>query len=220
MFAALLGTPAFAQPAPQKPATPAPPPAGGRGPGAVRPIDAEEYTRYELLAPDTAQFKIVYEVVARRAGDPFFFNVIRKGSVASDEAVYDQASGQPLKFEVVSGAAARAAGMVNADPETDYIKIALLRPVPVNGEVRLRIDKTYKDAKSYYRQGDLIVFDRSLGIRKNAVVLPVGYELVSCNYPSQVLSEADGRLAVSFINIGPAEVPFVVKARPLKGGGR
>jgi len=31
--------------------------------------------------------------------------------------------------------------------------------VPDGGGVRLRIDKTYKDARSYYRQDDLIVFD-------------------------------------------------------------
>ncbi len=206
-----------AQPPAQRPVQPA---GGQRAVGAVRPIDPEEYTRYELLAPESAQFKIVYEVVARRAGDRFFFNPIRKGSVASDEAVYDQASGQPLKFQTASGADARTAGMKNADLEMDYIKIELPRPVPANGEVRLRIDKTYKDAKSYYREDGLIVFDRSLGIRKNAVVLPAGYELVSCNYPSQVLSEADGRIAVSFINVGPGEVPLVVKARRLDGGGR
>ena len=63
-----------------------------------------------------------------------------------------------------------------------------------------RILKTYKDPKSYYAEGDLIVFDRSLGIKRNAVVLPEGYELVSCNFPSQVIEEADGRLAISHWN--------------------
>ncbi len=180
-----------------------------------RQTQADDYTRYELLAPDSAQFKIVYEVTATTPGTRSFFNVIRKGSVATDEAVFDLMTGQPLRFEVVSGAQARSEGLAGADLDTDYIKIHLPRPVPEQGEVRLRIDKTYKDAKTYFREGDLIVFDRSLGIKRNAVVLPAGFELVSCNVSSQVATEADGRIRVSFLNATPAAMPLVVKARPL-----
>ncbi len=181
-----------------------------------RQTQADDYTRYELLAPDTAQFRIIYEVTATTPGATVFFNAIRKGSEASDEAVYDRMTGERLKFEVVSGADARAAGLTNADNDTNYIKISLPRAVPANGgEVRLRIDKTYKDAKSYHRDAEVIVFDRPLGIKRNAVVLPAGYELVSCNYPSQILSEPDGRISISFINPGTAEVPLVIRARPV-----
>jgi len=177
--------------------------------------EGDDYTRYELLAPDTAQFKIVYEVTATRPGARFYFNVIRKGSEASDEAVFDQMTGQPLPFKVVSGAEARAAGQAGADLDANYIQVTLARPVPERGETRLRIDKTYRDAKSYYREGDAIAFVRGLGIKRNAVVLPAGYELVACNVPSQVLTERDGRIAISFLNTYPGEAPLVVKARPL-----
>jgi hypothetical protein len=177
--------------------------------------EGDDYTRYELLAPDTAQFKIVYEVTATRPGARFYFNVIRKGSEASDEAVFDQMTGQPLPFKMVSGVEARSAGQANADLDANYIQVTLARPVPERGETRLRIDKTYKDAKSYYREGDVIVFARGLGIKRNAVVLPAGYELVACNVPSQVLTERDGRIAISFLNTYPGEAPLVVKARPL-----
>jgi len=177
--------------------------------------EGDDYTRYELLAPDSAQFKIIYEVTATRPGARYYFNVIRKGSEASDEAVFDRMTGQPLPFKVVSGAEARAAGQTNADLDANYIQVTLARPVPEHGETRLRIDKTYKDAKSYYREGDLVVFNRGLGIKRNAVVLPAGYDLVACNVPSQVLSERDGRIAISFLNTYPGEVPLVVKARPL-----
>lgn len=175
----------------------------------------DEYTRYELLAPESQSFRILYDVTATGAGARFFFNPIRKGSEARDESVLDPATGLPLPFEVVTGTAARQAGEERADPETHYIKIALPRPVPPNGEVRIRIDKTYRDARSYYREGELIVFDRPLTIKKNAVLLPAGFELVSCNIPSQVLTEPDGRIKVSFINTYPAPAPLVVKARPL-----
>jgi len=177
--------------------------------------DSDDYTRYELLAPESAKFRIVYEVTATSPGARFYFNVIRKGSEASDEAVFDRMTGQPLPFTVVNGDAARQAGLTQADAEANYIQVTLPRPVPKGGEIRLRIDKTYKDPKSYYLEGDAIVFARGLGIRRNSVVMPAGYEIVSCNVPSQVLRESDGRLMVSFFNIGPGEAPLVVKARPL-----
>ena len=166
---------------------------------AAQPPASDDYTRYELLAPGTAQFRIVYEVTATAPGAAYYFNPIRQGSEASDEAVYDRMSGKPLRFEVVSG----------------YIKVHLPRPVPSGGEVRLRIDKTYRDPKSYFVEGERLVFARSLGVRRNSVVLPGGYELVACNVPAQVLQEPDGRIKVSFMNPGPDAAGVGVKARRL-----
>jgi hypothetical protein len=176
---------------------------------------ADSYTRYELLAPDTASFRIIYDVTATTHGAKYYFNPIRKGSEASDESVIDRMTGQLLLFEVVSGEQAIADGERGADKESQYIRVRLARPVPEGGEARIRILKTYKDPKSYYRDGELVVFDRSLGIKRNSVVLPKGYEVVSCNVPSQLLSEADGRILVSFMNASPPDAPLVVKARRL-----
>ncbi len=174
----------------------------------------DDYTRYELLAPGSGQFRILYEVTATKAGAPFFFNVIRKGSVATDERVMDVATGQPLQWAVVTGAQARADGHPTADLEAEWIKVTLARPVPAGGEARVLIDKTYKDDKSYFRDGDAIVFDRSLGIRRNAVVLPAGYRLVRCNVPSQVLTTPDGRVMITFQNPGPGAAPLRITAVP------
>jgi hypothetical protein len=175
----------------------------------------DEYTRYELLAPDTSSFKIIYDVTAVTPGAAFYFNPIRKGSIATDESVIDLASGQPLKFEQVSGAEAQKAGLSNADLEGEYIKVTLARAVASGGEARIRIIKTYKDPKSYFRQGDAIVFDRGLGIKRNAVVLPPSYELIACNIPSQILEEPDGRVGISFVNTYPSQAPLVLRARPV-----
>jgi hypothetical protein len=176
----------------------------------------DEYTRYELLDPASGAFRITYEMSATTPGATVYFNPIRKGSVATDEAVYDRLTGKPLPFEIVPGEQARAAGVGDAEPDTSYIRIALARPVPADGETRLLILKTYRDPKSYWREGDAIVFSRSLSIKRNAVLLPAGYELVACNMPAQVLSDPDGRLLVSFMNASPAEAPLVVKARKLR----
>jgi hypothetical protein len=174
----------------------------------------DEYTRYELLAAESSSFKIIYDVSAVTPGAAFYFNAIRKGSAASDESVIDLASGAPLEFEHVSGADARKAGLGNADLEGEYIKVTLPRPVPAGGEARIRIIKTYQDPKSYFRQGDVIVFDRPLGIKRNAVVLPPSYELIACNIPSQILEEPDGRVGISFMNTYPGQAPLVLRARP------
>jgi hypothetical protein len=182
---------------------------------APRQTEEDDYTRYELLAPETQQFAIVYDVTATTAGARYYFNPIRKGSEATDERVSDLMSGDALKFDVVSGAEAKQGGHPTADADTSYIRVHLPRAVPKDGEVRLRIWKTYKDPKTYSREGDAIVFNRSLGIRRNAVVLPAGYELIACNVPSQVLTEEDGRIKISFLNTGAAAAPLVVRARPV-----
>jgi hypothetical protein len=182
--------------------------------GLAQNRSEDEYTRYELLAPETASFRIIYDVTAVTPGARFYFNPIRRGSIASDESVIDLASGRPLAFEQVSGAEARKAGLTNADPDGEYIKVQLARPVPDGGGARIRIIKTYKDPKSYVRDGDAIVFDRPLGIKRNAVVLPAGYELIGCNIPSQILEEPDGRVGISFMNPFPGQAPLVLRARP------
>jgi hypothetical protein len=187
------------------------PPANDTG----QQTETDEYTRYELLAPESASFRIRYEVTATTAGAKYFYNPIRKGSVASDEAVYDAMTGEPLQFEIASGEEARKDPlMADADAGTNYIKVHLARPVPTDGQGRLIILKTYKDAKSYYREGDAIVFNRSLSIKRNSVVLPAGYELVGCNVASQILLEADGRTAVSFMNASAGEATLIVRGRP------
>src|SRR5271169_6678060 len=182
-------------------------------PTAVGQSEADAYTRYELLAPETASFKIFYEVAATTAGARFFYNPIRKGSSASDEAIYDAMLGTPLHFEVVSGAEARNdALMPDADLATNYIKVTLARPVPERGRGRVLIVKTYKDAKSYYLDGKTLVFNRPLGVKRNKVVLPLGYEVVGLTVPSQILTEKDGRIAISFLHAGAGEAPLVLRA--------
>ena len=180
-------------------------------------ISADTYTRYELLAPESHQFKIYYEVTETRAGARFHFNAIREGSEATDESVIDLASGKRLKFEVVTGVQAKTDSPTeNLSATGHYIKVFLAHPVPPTGEYRLAIIKTYKDDKSYYSEGDQIVFKRPLGIPRDSVVLPVGYEIVSCSVATQVLTEPDGRLKLSFVNAGSGgQLEVTIKGKKL-----
>jgi hypothetical protein len=188
------------------------------GPLRAQFISGDTYTRYELLAPETHQFKIYYEVTETRAGSRYHFNQIREGSEASDESVVDLATGKPLKFEVVTGAQAKAdSPNENFPPTAHYIRVALAHPVPNGGEYRLAIIKTYKDDKSYYTEGDQIVYKRPLGIPRDSVVLPAGYEIVSCSVAAQVLRETDGRLKLAFVNPGSGgQLEVTIRAKKLK----
>lgn len=179
-------------------------------------ISEDSYTRYELLDPVSHKFRIVYDVTATKAPNNFYYNTLRKGSEHKVDAVIDMTSGQPLVWSVVSGDEAKAAGLAEAEAGTDYLKIKLERPLLAGAEYRLRIDKTYGDEQSYFVDGDVITFTRSLGIRKNAIVLPIGFELIGCNYPAQVILENDGRIKISFMNTGVGEVALKIMARKMK----
>ena len=179
--------------------------------------DADAYTRYELLAPGTGKFRILYEVTATTPGATHYFNPIRKGSVASDESVMDRATGKALEFSEVGAAVARAGGVRVRDTTQTYIRVSLARPVaPDGGEARILIRKTYEDATSYFMRGDTLVFERPLGIKRNAVVLPTGYELISSSYPAQVLQEPDSRIGISLWNDAPGEAGVTIRALPAR----
>jgi hypothetical protein len=158
-----------------------------------------EFTVYELLAPDTHKFAIIYDVSFFKEGAQFYLNPIRKGSTVSEERVIDLATGKALKFENVDG----------------NLKVYFAAPIPKQGVARFRIYKTYEDAPSYYAQGDRIVFDRPLGVRRNVVVLPAGYELTGSSVPSIVSLQPDGRLRVSMLNDRDDQLPVKITGRKL-----
>lgn len=175
----------------------------------------DEYTRYELLDPGTQSFRILYEVTATKPGTIHYFNALRKGSEHKIDSVKDLRTGKNLEWSIVSGADAKKAGYTEADETGEYLKVQLARAIANNSEYRILIDKTYQDAKSYFTENGNIVFERSLGIKRNAVVLPYGYEIIKCNYPVQVSMESDGRIKASYINAGPAAVPLRIEGRKL-----
>ncbi len=180
-------------------------------------LSEDSYTRYELLEPATQSFRIIYQVSATTPGIQFYYNSLRKGSGHTIGKVIDMMTGKNLAWTIVNGSDARKAGWLEAELEGEYLKVKLERLLPTGGEYRLLIDKTYKDEASYFTKDEKIIFDRSLGIKRNAVVLPKGYELIKCNYPSQIMMEQDGRIKVSFINPGAQEIALHLEAKKLPG---
>ena len=178
---------------------------------------AEAYSIYDLQPPATHSFDILYDVSSNREGAAYFFNPIRIGSVSTKESVIDLFTGKPLQFEEVDAAAARASGLVRGKIADDqkYIRVKFLHPVPKNGEVRIRIIKTYTDPPSYFDKDNTLVFDRPLGIKRNVVILPRGYELVGSASPGIVSTDPDGRVRVSFLNDRDDQLPVKIIGRKL-----
>ena len=83
-------------------------------------------------------------------------------------------------------------------------------------ETRIRIFKTYTDPASYYEKDDGFVFDRPLGIKRNLVLLPEGYELTGSASPAIVSTGPDGRIRVSFLNDRDDSLPVRILGRKTK----
>jgi hypothetical protein len=181
----------------------------------------DDYTEYHLLDPASHQFAIVYFLNQRREGLTHVLNQTRSGSEGSDIAVSDPRTGVPLKFDYRTGKELAADGVQgNLNEAEHYIRAFLPRPVPRGGEGRVRIEKTYKDEKSYFASGDSVTFARSLGIGRNAIVLPKGYGLVSSNVAAEISTTTDGRTMLSFENINGYAADVSIRFAPRRGAAR
>lgn len=178
-------------------------------------VAADDFTVYDLQPPETHSFAIVYDVTVMREGAKYFFNPIRPGSTASKERVIDRGTGQDLQFETVTGKDAKLTGEVS--PRTTdadlFLKVTLAGPVPSGGETRIRILKTYTDAPSYHEKDGQLVFDRPLGIKRNIVILPQGWELIGSASPAIVSTDNDRRIRLSFLNDRDDQLPVKITAR-------
>jgi hypothetical protein len=190
---------------------------------AAPPVIADDdFTLYELLAPETASFRITYDTTEARTGREVYLNPIRPGSEVRDERVVDRATGEDLAFALITGAQGKDEGVLpdRVDDQAEYLRVTLAAPVPEGGEHRIRIIKTYRDPATYQVAGDRIVWERSLGIRANSVVLPPGYELVGSSTPGMVTTLPDGRVKISFLNDRDDALGVRIVGRRLPGGAR
>src|SRR5438445_575101 len=71
------------------------------------------------------------------------------------------------------------------------VVVVRFAPVRKGQSIRLRISETYTAIGSYRLEVDDLVFDRSLGRPRNAVVLPEGWYLTASAIPATVSLSAD-----------------------------
>ena len=94
-------------------------------------------------------------------------------------------------------------------PDSEVV-VVRFRPVARGASVRLRISETYTDPKRYRIDGDELVWDRSFGRPRNAVVLPAGWMLSASSIPATVSETDDGRIRLDFVNPRPDEIEVLV----------
>jgi hypothetical protein len=79
--------------------------------------------------------------------------------------------------------------------------------------MRLRIAETYTAPLSYHLEGDELVFDRSLGRPRNAVVLPSGWYCTFNAAPAIVSQLPHGRVRLDYRDDRPEPIDALLKAR-------
>jgi len=162
---------------------------------APPPGEQDAYTRVELLAPQTNSFKVVHEVAATSAGATSYAWIPRwTRAEATGFKVTDLMTGAPLATVRVTAAGKTDAGDFHS------IVATLARPVPKDGQARIRIELTANSAYMFQRDGSQATFTMPVRSPRGTVILPAGYELLSCDIPAQILAGADGRTVVSYMH--------------------
>jgi hypothetical protein len=170
---------------------------------------------YFLRDPETHSFDLYHDYTEAREGTDRYLNVVRKGSRVSNPAARILDTGEALKAEILSGEAITTAGLDIGEPVRTDSEVVLVRFAPVarGASVRLRISETYTDPERYRLEGEELVWDRSFGRPRNAVVLPAGWILTASSVPAVVSETADGRIRLDFVNPRPDEIAVLIKAR-------
>jgi hypothetical protein len=171
---------------------------------------------YELQAPESHAFRITHDYTERRAGAKHYFNVVRAGAHVSDPESVDLDSGAKLRWEILSGKQVRERGLDVRESFTDASEIVvthLAGPVGAGASNRIRLLETYTDAKSYFLDGEELVWDRTFGRMRNTVVLPAGWYLTALAVPGVISTLPDGRVSVYVVNPRNDEIRVYLRGR-------
>ena len=175
---------------------------------------------YELQAPETHAFRITHDYTVRNVGEKYYFNVVRAGSHVTDPESIDLDSGEHLTYEVLSGKQVVAKKLPIEDSikdDSEVVVTYLARPLASGTTNRIRLKETYADPKSYYMDGDELVWDRTFGRLRNTVVLPPGWYLTGLGSPATIQTLPDGRVSVYIVNPRNDDVRVYIRARRRPG---
>ena len=171
---------------------------------------------YELQPPDSHAFRITHDYTVRKVGEKYYFNVVRAGSHVTNPESIDLDTGEKLKWEIISGKQATERKLPITDSIKDDSEIVvthLARPLEPGTTNRIRLMETYADAKSYYLDGEELVWDRTFGRLRNTVVLPPGWYLTGLASPATIQTLPDGRVSVYIVNPRNDDVRVYLRAR-------
>jgi len=171
---------------------------------------------YELQSPDSHAFRITHDYTVRNIGEKYYFNVVRAGSHVTDPESIDLDSGEKLKWELISGKQATERKLPIAEAIKDDSEIVvthLAGPLAKGTTNRVRLMETYADPKSYYLDGEELVWDRTFGRLRNTVVLPQGWYLTTLITPATIQTLPDGRVSIYVVNPRNDDVRVYFRAR-------
>lgn len=171
---------------------------------------------YELQSPESHAFRITHDYTVRKVGEKYYFNVVRAGSHVSDPESIDLDTGDKLKYEVISGKQAVERKLPITDSIKDDSEIVvthLTRALEAGTTNRIRLMETYADPKSYYLDGEELVWDRNFGRLRNTVVLPPGWYLTALASPATIQTLPDGRVSIYIVNPRNDDVRVYFRAR-------
>ncbi|HXA92472.1 MAG TPA: hypothetical protein VNU73_04425, partial [Steroidobacteraceae bacterium] len=128
-------------------------------------------------------------------------------------------TGVSLEAREMSGAE-MLASKINAGESVDAAARVVVIPfhaIKAGQSLRLRIAETYTAPTSYRLDADELVFDRSLGRPRNAVVLPSGWYCTFSAAPATVSRLPDGRVRLDYWDDRPEAVDVLLKAKRRSG---
>src|SRR3989442_12324819 len=175
---------------------------------------------YELQSPESHAFRITHDYTVRKAGEKYYFNVVRAGSHVTNPESIDLDRGEKLKWEVISGKRVTERKLPITDAIKDDSEIVvtyLARALEPGTTNRIRLMETYADPKSYYMDGDEMVWDRTFGRLRNTVVLPPGWYLTGLASPATIETLPDGRVSIYVVNPRNDDVRVYLRARRRPG---
>ena len=185
-------------------------PASLMGQAPAQP-EQDAYTRIELASPDTGSFRVIHEAAAVTAGATEHAFSPWPRTQGSGFTATDLMTGAALTVTPEVIMATRTGG--DADAGVRSVRITLARPVPKGGQGRIRFQMEARNPGMYKRDGPIVAFTWPMPPPRGTVVLPAGYEVLSTNIASQILSEPDGRIAVSYMHQIPGDAAMTVTMR-------
>jgi len=175
---------------------------------------------YFLQQPETHAFSLYHDYTESRVGVNGYANVVREGSVASHPSASILDTGEQLKALEMSGAEMMASkiNVGEAVAPTARVVVIPFAALKAGQSLRLRIAETYTAPSSYRLDNEELVFDRSLGRPRNAVVLPSGWYCTFSAAPATLSQIPDGRVRLDYWDDRPEAVDVLIKARRRAGG--